>query len=149
MTLSEKHESSEPKGLDADSRKLVLDTVRQLRKKLLTKENILEWDKHDVFPEDAIRKLLDPEIGLQLLFIPEEYGGIGGGAQDSCAVTREMAKICSRQQHPICHKDCQFLEPLVASTAAGVGTILEWLHKQSVDEGPPPQTSCPPLPSNH
>ncbi len=94
MTLSEKHESSEPKGLDADSRKLVLDTVRQLRKKLLTKENILEWDKHDVFPEDAIRKMLDPEIGLQLLFIPEEYGGIGGGAQDSCAVTREMAKIC-------------------------------------------------------
>jgi alkylation response protein AidB-like acyl-CoA dehydrogenase len=94
MTLLEKHDSSEPKGLDDDSRKLVLDTVRQLRKKLLTKENILEWDKNDVFPEEIIRKLLDPEIGLQLLFIPEEYGGIGGGARDSCAITREMAKIC-------------------------------------------------------
>jgi len=81
-------------GLDAESRKLVIDTIRQLRKKLLTKENILEWDKTETFPEAAIRKMLDPEIGLQLLFIPEEFGGIGGGARDCCAVTREMAKIC-------------------------------------------------------
>jgi alkylation response protein AidB-like acyl-CoA dehydrogenase len=26
--------------------------------------------------------------------IPEAYGGLGGGARDSCAITREMAKIC-------------------------------------------------------
>jgi alkylation response protein AidB-like acyl-CoA dehydrogenase len=82
------------RGLDSESRKLVLDTVRQLKKKLLTKENILEFDKNDIFPEKIIRKMLGPDIGLQLLFIPEEYGGAGGGAQDSCAVTREMAKIC-------------------------------------------------------
>lgn len=94
MARSESQENQGLAGLDADSRKLILDTVRQLRKKLLTKENILEWDKNEIFPEDVIRKLLDPEIGLQLLFIPEEYGGIGGGARDCCLVTREMAKIC-------------------------------------------------------
>jgi alkylation response protein AidB-like acyl-CoA dehydrogenase len=38
--------------------------------------------------------MLSPEIGLQLLFIPEAYGGMGGGAMDCCAVTREMSKIC-------------------------------------------------------
>jgi alkylation response protein AidB-like acyl-CoA dehydrogenase len=38
--------------------------------------------------------MLGPGIGLQLLMIPEAYGGLGGGARDSCAVTREMAKIC-------------------------------------------------------
>jgi alkylation response protein AidB-like acyl-CoA dehydrogenase len=38
--------------------------------------------------------MLGPEIGLQLLMIPETYGGLGGGARDSCAITREMAKIC-------------------------------------------------------
>jgi alkylation response protein AidB-like acyl-CoA dehydrogenase len=38
--------------------------------------------------------MLGPEIGLQLLMIPEEYGGLGGGARDSCAITRDMAKIC-------------------------------------------------------
>ncbi len=82
------------KGLDADSRQMVVNTVRQLRKKLLTKAQVLEWDKHEVFPEAVIREMLGPEIGLQLLFIPEQYGGMGGGAVDCCAVTREMAKIC-------------------------------------------------------
>jgi alkylation response protein AidB-like acyl-CoA dehydrogenase len=38
--------------------------------------------------------MMGPEIGLQLLMLPEAYGGLGGGARDSCAVTREMAKIC-------------------------------------------------------
>ncbi len=94
MTASETRGSARLAGLDPESRKLVLDTIRQLRRKLLTKENVLEWDKNDIFPEKAIRKMLDPEIGLQLLFIPEAYGGIGGGARDCCLVTQEMAKIC-------------------------------------------------------
>lgn len=81
-------------GLDIESRQMVLDTVRQLRKRLLTREKILEFDKHDIFPEDVIREMLGPDIGLQLLFIPEAYGGMGGGARDCCAVTREMSKIC-------------------------------------------------------
>lgn len=82
------------KGLDDESRQMVVETVRQLSKKLLTKEKIQEWDKHEIFPEEAVREMLGPEIGLQLLFIPEAYGGMDGGARDCCAVTREMAKIC-------------------------------------------------------
>jgi alkylation response protein AidB-like acyl-CoA dehydrogenase len=81
-------------GLDPESRQMVLDTVAQLRKRLLTKEKILEFDRKEIFPEDIIREMLGPEIGLQLLMIPEAYGGLGGGARDSCAVTREMSKIC-------------------------------------------------------
>jgi len=90
-------ESSEPRqlaGLDPESRQMVLDTIGQLKKRLLTKEKIFEFDKKEIFPEETIREMLGPEIGLQLLMIPEEYGGMGGGARDSCAVTREMAKIC-------------------------------------------------------
>jgi len=81
-------------GLDFESRQMVLDTVVQLKKRLLTKEKILEYDRNEVFPEETIRQMLGPEIGLQLLFIPEEYGGMGGGARDCCEVTREMARIC-------------------------------------------------------
>jgi alkylation response protein AidB-like acyl-CoA dehydrogenase len=81
-------------GLDTESRQMVLDTVKQLRKRLLSKERILAFDKNETFPEETIREMLGPEIGLQLLFIPEAYGGMGGGARDSYAVTREMAKIC-------------------------------------------------------
>ncbi len=81
-------------GLDDESRQMVVDTVRQLRKRLLTKERILEYDRKEFFPEEVIREMLGPEIGLQLLFIPEAYGGMGGGARDCCVVTREMCKIC-------------------------------------------------------
>ena len=82
------------KGLDAESRQMVIDTVHQLRERLLTKELISEFDKKEIFPEETIRKMLGPDIGLQLLFIPEAYGGMGGGALDCCAVTREMSRIC-------------------------------------------------------
>ena len=81
-------------GLDEETRQMVVDTVRQLSKRLLTRKAILEWDREEIFPEAAIREMLSPEIGLQLLFIPEAYGGMGGGARDCCAVTREMSKIC-------------------------------------------------------
>ena len=87
-------EETQLQGLDQESRQMVLDTIAQLRKRLLTKEKILEFDRKEIFPEETIREMLGPEIGLQLLMLPEAYGGIGGGARDSCEVTREMAKIC-------------------------------------------------------
>ncbi len=82
------------RGIDEESRQMVVDTIIQLKTRLLTKEKILEFDKNDFFPEDFIRQMLSPEIGLQLLFIPEAYGGFGGGARDCCDATREMSKIC-------------------------------------------------------
>ena len=81
-------------GLDLESRQIVLDTLGLVRKRLLPKEKILELDKKEEFPEDIIREMMGPDIGLQLLFVPEEYGGMGGGARDSCALTRELARIC-------------------------------------------------------
>jgi len=73
---------------------MVIDMVRQLRKRLLTKEKILEYDQKNIFPEDMIREFLSPDIGLQLLYFEEAYGGMGGGARDCCAVTLEISKIC-------------------------------------------------------
>jgi alkylation response protein AidB-like acyl-CoA dehydrogenase len=85
---------AEKKGLDPESLQMVLETVERLRKRVLTKEKILEYDKREIFPEEIIRHMLSPEIGLQLLGIPEAYGGMGGGARDICNLTREMAKTC-------------------------------------------------------
>lgn len=82
------------KGLDSESRQMVLDVVHQLKSRLLTRDKVLEFDEQEIFPEEIIRQMLGPDIGLQLLFIPEAYGGMGGGARDCCAITREMAKIC-------------------------------------------------------
>lgn len=94
MSVSPSDSAQELYGLDPELRKMVLDTVGQLKKRLLSKEMVLEWDQKEIFPEDKIREMLGPEIGLQLLMIPEQYGGMGGGARDSCIVTRAMSKIC-------------------------------------------------------
>ncbi|MBW2252905.1 MAG: acyl-CoA dehydrogenase family protein [Deltaproteobacteria bacterium] len=94
MSSSSNNTQTALNGLDLESRQMVLDTVGQLRKRLLTKERILEFDRKEIFPEDVIREMLGPEIGLQLLMIPEAYGGMGGGTRDCFAITREMSKIC-------------------------------------------------------
>ncbi len=94
MTAEQTSPAQQLQGLDSESRQMVLDTIVQLRKRLLTRDKILELDRREIFPEEIIREMMGPEIGLQLLMIPEAYGGMGGGARDSCAVTREMAKIC-------------------------------------------------------
>ena len=94
MSLENTSEAADLIGLDEESRQMVVETVQQLRKRLLTKEKVLEFDKKEIFPDEVIREMLGPDIGLQLLFIPEEYGGIGGGARDCHAVISEMCKIC-------------------------------------------------------
>jgi len=94
MAISVTESESSLYGLDDESRQIVLDMVGQLRKRLLTREKILEYDSKDVFPEETIREMLSPDIGLQLLFIPEAYGGMGGGARDCCAMTQALSKIC-------------------------------------------------------
>ncbi len=94
MGASASEEEPELKGLDPELRQMVIDTIRQLRNRLLTREKILEYDKNEFFPEETIREMLGPDIGMQLLFIPEAYGGMGGGTRDCCAVTLEMCKIC-------------------------------------------------------
>ncbi len=88
------HASQGLKGLDPESRQMVLDTVESVRERLLDKETVLDLDEREVFPEDILRTLLGPEVGIQLLFIPEQFDGMGGGAADSCAVTRAMSRIC-------------------------------------------------------
>jgi len=81
-------------GLPLDEREMVLDLVSQIHERMLTPEKIRAWDRDEVFPEDVIRELLSPRIGLQLLFIPEEHGGMGGGARDVAAVSEALARIC-------------------------------------------------------
>ncbi|RKZ14664.1 acyl-CoA dehydrogenase, partial [bacterium] len=72
---------------------MVIQTLRQVVERELPDERIIELDAQDCFPEDLIRKLLSPDVGVHLIFIPEEVGGLGGGARDLCRVSEEMASI--------------------------------------------------------
>jgi alkylation response protein AidB-like acyl-CoA dehydrogenase len=70
---------------------MVIQTLRQVVGRELPDAKIMELDDKDEFPTDLIKKLLSPEVGLHLIFLPEEHGGLGGGARDICRVSEEMA----------------------------------------------------------
>jgi alkylation response protein AidB-like acyl-CoA dehydrogenase len=80
--------------LDAETRDLVIGTLQEYAARELRPEVLLELDHKDEFPMKVLRDLYDPQqIGLHLLFLPEEYGGLGGGAYDIYRVSATMAAI--------------------------------------------------------
>ncbi|MBW2005614.1 MAG: acyl-CoA/acyl-ACP dehydrogenase, partial [Deltaproteobacteria bacterium] len=79
--------------MDNEMFSMVLDTLKKIEREKLTSETKLEMDKHGDFPEELIRFMLGPEIGLHLIFIPSEYGGLGASALQIARISEEMAKI--------------------------------------------------------
>jgi acyl-CoA dehydrogenase len=80
-------------GLDKDSLQTLIDTLASFGKQKLPLKVKLDLDEKDQFPLELIRELLGPDVGLHLLFITEELGGLGGGAYDVYRVSEEMAKL--------------------------------------------------------
>jgi alkylation response protein AidB-like acyl-CoA dehydrogenase len=73
---------------------LSLKSFRDFAKKRLTDEVLIDLDERDECPTDIVKHICDPDkLGIQLLFIPEEYGGFGGGAYDVYCVCEEMARV--------------------------------------------------------
>ena len=74
--------------------KLSLKSLKDFAKKRLTDEVLRELDDRDECPLDVVQDMCSPDkLGIQLLFIPEEFGGMGGGAFDVYCVCEEMAHI--------------------------------------------------------
>jgi alkylation response protein AidB-like acyl-CoA dehydrogenase len=82
-----------PAGLATEMTDMVVQTLRQVVQRELPDARILELDEQDLFPLELIQKLLSPEVGLHLIFLPESAGGLGGGARDICRVSEEMAAV--------------------------------------------------------
>jgi alkylation response protein AidB-like acyl-CoA dehydrogenase len=71
-----------------------LKALKEFAKKRLTDEEIIALDARDECPIEVVHDMCSPDkLGLQLLFVPEEYGGLGGGTFDFYRVCEEMARI--------------------------------------------------------
>ena len=80
--------------LDQESLELLLSTVKDYAGRELPPAFLLKLDHEDVFPEKVLKDLYDPQqIGIHLLFVPEESGGLGGSAWDIYRVCEVMAGI--------------------------------------------------------
>src|SRR5512147_824712 len=79
--------------LDGKTLELSLQSLREFAQDRLPDEKLLQLDERDECPLDVVRDMCGPALGIPLLFIPEEYGGMGGGAFDVYRVCEEMARI--------------------------------------------------------
>lgn len=79
-------------GLDLGTLNLMLEALVDFVGAELPESRMLELDHEDVCPEDTVRAMCSDALGVQLVFIPEAYGGLGGGAFDSYRVCERMAR---------------------------------------------------------
>jgi len=71
-------------------------TVKEMAR-AIAEEKILpvraELDESEEFPWIIMQYLADTD--LFRVFVPEEYGGLGGGCLELCLVTEELSRVCS------------------------------------------------------
>jgi alkylation response protein AidB-like acyl-CoA dehydrogenase len=73
---------------------LVLQSLQEFAKEHLPDEKLIDLDARDICPMELVHHMCSPDkLGIQLLFIPEEFGGMSGGAFDVYRVCEEMARI--------------------------------------------------------
>ncbi len=80
-------------GLDAETLDFTLESIGEFAHRELPDKLLIDLDERDEFPEELVRKMCGEELGVQLLFIPEKYGGMGGAAIDVYRVCEQMAAV--------------------------------------------------------
>ena len=71
-------------------------TVQELTRKIAVEKVVpvrAELDENEEFPSEIMKILGDSD--LLGLYIPEEYGGLGGGCLDLCIATEELSRACA------------------------------------------------------
>ena len=74
--------------------KLSVKSLKEFARKRLPDDVLIDLDARDECPIEIVRDMCSPDkLGIQLLFIPEEFGGMGGGTFDVYCICEEMARI--------------------------------------------------------
>lgn len=81
------------KGFDKETLDMTVDALKDFAAAKLPDKKLLELDATEEFPVEIVREMFGPELGIQLLFIPEEFQGMGGGAFDVYRVCEELARV--------------------------------------------------------
>jgi alkylation response protein AidB-like acyl-CoA dehydrogenase len=80
-------------GLDRELLEMTLDAVGDFAAHELPEKLLIDLDERDEFPAELVKRMCSEDLGVQLLFIPEEYGGMGGSAFDVYRICERMAAI--------------------------------------------------------
>ena len=80
-------------GLDKETLDLTVEAIREFTTEQLPDQKLLDLDYKDEFPLNDVRAMCGEGLGIHLLFIPEEFEGMGGGAFDVYRVCEELARV--------------------------------------------------------
>jgi len=80
-------------GLDRETLDAILSALEDFAARELPTERLLEFDLKDEFPADVIREMCGPDLGIHLVFLPENVGGMGGDATDVYRCCEALARI--------------------------------------------------------
>jgi len=70
---------------------MIIETAREIaQKKILPVRE--KYDHEGIFPWDVVKAMADAD--LCGLYIPEQYGGFGGGVFELCLAVEELSKVC-------------------------------------------------------
>lgn len=80
--------------IDSVTRGLMLDSLKQYAKNNISFELLREHDAKNENPLKLLKEMYDPAVlGVHLLLIPAEYGGVAGSTTDIYRVCEELARI--------------------------------------------------------
>jgi len=74
-----------------EDQKMIKDLAAQIAEEKI-KPVRAELDEKSEHPEELMKVLAESD--LFAIFIPEEYGGLGGGCLELCIATEELSKVC-------------------------------------------------------
>ncbi|WP_178338099.1 acyl-CoA dehydrogenase family protein [Candidatus Avelusimicrobium facis] len=79
---------------DLITRNLMLDSLKQYAKNRISHEFIRQHDAKNEIPLEILKEMYDHDtLGVHLLLIPEEYGGLGGQTTEIYRVCEQLARI--------------------------------------------------------
>jgi alkylation response protein AidB-like acyl-CoA dehydrogenase len=80
-------------GLDLETLEFTLESIGEFARRELPDAVLIDLDERDEFPAELVRKMCSDELGIQLLFVDDEYGGMGGNAFDVYRVCERLASL--------------------------------------------------------
>ena len=81
------------KGLAKDALNMVLEAIQEFAGRRFPEHRLVELDGNDEAPLEDLRAMCSQELGIHLIFLPEEYGGMGGGSFDVYRVSERLGAI--------------------------------------------------------
>ena len=88
-------------ALSPEALQMTLEALEQFATRRLAPAALLDLDARDECPEEHVREMCGPELGIQLVFLPEEYGGMGGSAYDVYRTCEALARDRPGRRHGV------------------------------------------------